>query len=201
MAKLKYKNIILNTAKSINLTEYDKDSIVMEVMLNSNNTQKFKIPKPKYLRVEQSGSVNAVNSYNCCTVFGDVALAKAGNSIEIEGYVKEFKSIKDSVTLDKTLKVEKDFGADIRASILHIDGDIDILSVAGISGIRVEVIVDGNCQLVNVGNCCSIKGTVERAEAENNIMCTMGKSAGKTSKEKESAIHEEYMKVFGNIFR
>lgn len=122
----------------------------------------------------------------------------------IEGYVKQFQNPRDSVTINRNIKVsygneDRIDNPSTRARIIHIDGSIHQLCV-NVSNVEMEVVLKGDCDIVNVDNCLYCKGVVENIKAGNAIYCTMGKSKGKTKRELQREQEKLFADMFGGTF-
>lgn len=205
MARFKYGNFSLENVTDISINEVDKDTFEIDCRC-TDRIRKFKCKKPQRVRVETKGTVNMLQSYNCATVFGDINTLSTGNSMYIEGCVKDYTCPRGTVNVDKFIKVA--YGNEARsgfdncpkARIIHIYGDLNRLIVQGISNMELEVVNFGNCSEVHVGNCANVKGTVFTANAGNTINCTMGKSIGKSPRELKKEGEQTFNTVFGGLF-
>ena len=186
MARVKFERFQVDGVVALNIVDWGDSFMLMFVYANGGTSNKV-FKKSQRLRVEFKGSMGRLISSNCATIFGNIKKAYVGNSAEIEGYVRQFQNPRDSVTIDRNIKIayrDEDRGgtSSIKARIIHIDGNIQQLFV-NVSNVEMEVVLNGNCDSVSVGNCLYCKGTVENIRAGNSIYCTMGKSNGKTKRE------------------
>lgn len=199
MARVKFERFQVDGVVALNIVDCDDSFMLMFVYANGGTSNKV-FKKSQRLRVEFKGTIGRLTSSNCATIFGNIKRADVGNSAEIEGYVKQFQNPRDSVTIDRSIKIahgNEDRGGtpNIKAKVIHIDGNIQQLFV-NVNNVDMEVVLKGNCDSVSVDNCLYCKGTVENIRAGNSIYCTMGKSNGKTKRE----LQKEQEKLFADIF-
>lgn len=145
MALLRYKNFLANNV--VVLIVKDKDTEFLIQYCSSDGLwreQLFK--KPDRIRVMINGNItNQITTGNTLVVYGDINRAKVGNSVSVEGYVTNYNCPRNSITVDRTLKVahgndaRTNMGKQSRASVLHIDGDTCKVSFPFPKHFRVEI--------------------------------------------------------------
>lgn len=203
MARVKFGRFQVDGIIALNIVDCG-DSFMLTFGYANGSTSSKTFNKSQRLRVELKGNVGRLVSLNCATVFGNIKKAEVGNSAEIEGYVKQFQNPRDSVTINRNIKISygnenREDNPSTRARIIHIDGNIHQLCV-NVSNVEMEVVLKGDCDIVNVDNCLYCKGVVENIKAGNAIYCTMGKSKGKTKRELQREQEKLFADMFGDTF-
>lgn len=191
----------------------NRDNLVIQVQKEdfTENTVTVQLNKSTPVRIEVTGNIGTLNSNLKATVYGNVKQCNVGNVLEVEGFVQNFKSPRNSVTVDRNIKIchGTEWCArnginrkQVRSKVIHINGDV-IHLIVDIVNVEAEVVINGNVETAKVANVMGVKGNVINCEVGNIIKATMGKSKAKPIKQirKENKDREEqFNRTFEELF-
>lgn len=221
MARVKIGNkTIIKGVVSLELVESKTQEEAFDIIgyYMNNGLVKETIKKSEYIRIEVLSRVMQLAKVgNCATVIGNVHNAKVGNSLNVEGFITDYKCPRGSITVDRQIKVC--YGAEDkkrhdatgferkrpRAKVIRIEGDLLNISIA-IHNVELEPVFLNDVSCIEVGNCLNVKGNVKNCEVENMISATMGKSKAPSTaelvnrrKQADKEFHEAFSDLFNNI--
>lgn len=167
----------------------DNNNIIFNIVRDNGATETVSIKTTSSIRIEADNNIYNVKSNLNLTVIGNVNNCKVGNSLFVEGFVDKFECTRNSIRIQRDLKItygnewRKRNNYDTkRCKIVHITGELSILEV-NIINRSVEIIIKGDIKNASVSNVMQVKGNVIQCKVGNMIEATMGKSTGKSTKQ------------------
>lgn len=215
MAVVKFGKYIYNGIARVKITDSstDKSTGVINMIAYTGEMVSLPFKKCESIRVECKSELQTLESDNCAIVIGNVHYAKVGNSLTVEGFVKDFTQVGNRVSVNKNIKVcygtektkrESAFidNKTAKSKVVHIDGNLISLSCS-IHDQSIELVTIGAVQDAIIGNCLEVKGIVDTCQVSNMLICTMGKSKAKSTKQivtERNQQKESMNKLFNDFF-
>lgn len=214
MATVSIKNKKFNNITNVRLSYVNGGNTLAINMLDTNNKQQYVgiDLRNHRVRFEVNGDICRYESENCAYIIGNITNAvNAGNSVYLEGTLKDFESARSSVEINQNVNVEQSYKRSLEMSrrnmqnkfiVVHINGDLTTLVDEGLFGI-----INGNIMDCNISNTVYIKGNVNKVIAGNMIYATMGvkKSperikAERMQRRRQKQAEKEFLNILNNSF-
>lgn len=208
MAIVKFNGKQVNGVARLKVMDksHEKDIGLIQCVCFTGELVDIEFKKCEYVRVECKTDLQDLKSINVATIIGNVDYSKVGNCLFVEGFIKDYNTPSGKYSVDKTTRVcygtehyiRNNIQLKNKVKVIHVEGQLLGLSV-DISNQSIETVVLGNVKNADIGNCLSVRGTVNNCKVGNRIVCALGKAEVPSLDEIKQQRKDRQME-FDNIF-